>query len=179
MSSVNGVPLRRKPLTARWEWSEEKKANLDWGETPLNNQPDYNISSRPPQLQKHWLNPLKEIRSSSQKCSENQYEKIIKRTSSAAFFLLLRALVNIQFNLAAQIPGEIARWKQMPYLTRKCRSGKNNLTRWKTLYFRSFATDNTTKRKNTRKNLLRAGISEIDQTSNLLYIVQSSASRFE
>ena len=106
-------------------------------------------------------------------------KEVIKRTSSAAIFLNLRALVNIQFNLAAQIPGEIARWKQMPYLTRKCRSGKNNLTRWKTLYFRSFATDNTTKRKNTRKNLLRAGISEIDQTSNLLYIVQSSASRFE
>ena len=45
MSSVNGVPLRRKPLTV-----SRKKANTDWGETPLNNQPDYNISSRPPQL---------------------------------------------------------------------------------------------------------------------------------
>ena len=36
-------------------------------------------------------------------------KEVIKRTSSAAFFLKLRALVNIQFNLAAQIPGEIAR----------------------------------------------------------------------
>ena len=55
----------------------------------------------------------------------------------------------------------------------------NNLTRLKTLYFRSFATDNTTKSKNTRKNLWRAGVSEINQTSNLLYTVQSSASRFK
>ena len=45
MSSANDVPLRRKPPTAR-----RKKPNTDWGETPLYNQPDYNISSRPPQL---------------------------------------------------------------------------------------------------------------------------------
>ena len=36
-------------------------------------------------------------------------KEVIKRTSSAAIFLNLRALVNIQFNVAAQIPGEIAR----------------------------------------------------------------------
>ena len=37
-------------------------------------------------------------------------KEVIKRTSSAAFFFFkkVRALVNMKFNLAAQIPGEIA-----------------------------------------------------------------------
>ena len=36
-------------------------------------------------------------------------KEVIKRTSSAAIFLKLCALVNVQFNLASQIPSEIAR----------------------------------------------------------------------
>ena len=36
-------------------------------------------------------------------------EEVIKRTSAAAFFFKkVRALVNMKFNLAARIPGEIA-----------------------------------------------------------------------
>ena len=44
-------------------------------------------------------------------------KEVIKRTLSTAFFFFLkvRALVNMKFNLAARIPGEIAQWKQMPY----------------------------------------------------------------
>ena len=40
----------RCPFATQATNSEEKKANTDRGETPLNNQPDYNISARPPQL---------------------------------------------------------------------------------------------------------------------------------
>ena len=90
----------------------------------------------------------------------------------------------MKFNLAAQIPGEIAQWKQMPYLTRKCRSGKNFqlvnlkqlvfLIKYKlfSLYFLSFPTflaENTTRGKNTRENRWGADVFEqlkIDQSKN-------------
>ena len=174
MSTFRGVPLRRKPLTAR------RKNRTQTGERHLL------IINLITTFHRVLLNCRnidrilwKKLGLLRRNIARINIKEVILRTSSTAIFLKLRALVNIQFYLVAQIPGEIARWGQMPYLTRKCRSRKNNLTRLRTLYFRSFSTENRTKRKNTRKILWRVGVSEIDQTSNLLYIVQSSASRFK